>query len=134
MRWLFSAPIEGLEEASKLIVAVLTAAFFPMAIAEGSHVSIRFLGSWLGARAGRWLDLFGAIATLTIFVLLAWELVRYTAEVWSAGERMWTLGWPVAPWWVVATAFIIACVPIQVIAILAQLWAPRSVKVSADNP
>jgi TRAP-type C4-dicarboxylate transport system permease small subunit len=118
MRWLFNSPLDGVADTNRLMVAIIVASFFPMAIAERHNVTIRFLGGALGPRGAAALDLFGALLTTCIFVLLAWQLVLYTNELFESQETTWLLGWAVGPWWAVVTAFMICCVPVQLIVLL----------------
>lgn len=120
-RWLFASPIDGVADASKLFVAVVVAAFFPGALVERHHISIRFLGNVLGARANAWLDAFASLVTAAFFTALAWEFVLYTHDLYDSGETTWLLGWPVAPWWTVTAAFMVLCIPVQVLVSIADL-------------
>jgi len=117
LRWLFSMPIDGVAEISRLIVAVSIASFFPLALADRHHISIEFLGAALGARARLWLDLIAHIVTLIFFIALGWQFVLYTLEITESGEATWVLAWKVAPWWTVATAFMLTCIPVQALVI-----------------
>ena len=86
MRWLFNSPLEVVADTNRLMVAIVIATFFPMAIAERHHVTIRFLGTALGPRASAWLDLFGSVFTTAFFAVLAWQLILYTRDLFANGE------------------------------------------------
>lgn len=106
-RWLFGAPIRGYNDFAALAIAVVCAAFFPALIARRGNVSVRLLGHVLGPRASRRLDRFGALVTLLFFAAMAWQYVRYAAEMARAGERMAILRWEVWPfWWAVALCIV----------------------------
>lgn len=122
-RWLFSAPIDGLSEINRLTVAVITATFFPSALVERHHISIRFLGGWLGATANHVLETFAALVTFAFFTLMGWQFVVYTDELVAGGQTTWTLGWSVGPWWGATTAFLLLCIPIQLLVLVRQLRA-----------
>lgn len=124
LRWLFAAPIDGVAEISKLIIAMVVASFFPAALAERQHIAIEFVGKSLGPRAKATLEAFGALVTFGFFAAVAWRFVLYTAELGRSGETTWILGWPIAPWWVVVTVFIVFCVPVQAI-VLARIVRNR---------
>ena len=59
MRWLFNAPILGVDDLSIFILAVVVSSFFPLGLAKGHFVTIRFLGKALGPRSALWLEVFG---------------------------------------------------------------------------
>ena len=67
MRWLFNAPIDGVADIGRLIVAINISAFFPLALAERHHIAIEFLGKALGPRIHAWLDAIGAAVTSVFF-------------------------------------------------------------------
>ncbi|HJO86927.1 MAG TPA: TRAP transporter small permease [Rhodospirillales bacterium] len=123
MRWLLNSPIDGVADAGRLIVAVIIASFFPAALAEKHHISIAFLGSWLGQRAKSWLEVMASIVTSIFFTILGWQFVVYTIDLHQNSETTWLLGWPVAPWWGVASLFIVICVPVQLIVVLGNIKA-----------
>jgi TRAP-type C4-dicarboxylate transport system permease small subunit len=119
MRWLFNNPINGVADTGPLIVAIVAAAFLPFSLAGRHHVSIGFLGSYLGPRATGWLDAFASLVTSAFFVLLAWQVVRYTIELRQLGQTTWVVQIPIAPWWVVVSLFLVVCVAVQLIVVVA---------------
>lgn len=106
LRWLFKLPIPGLGEISALFTAVVVAACFPMLIAQRGNVTVCLAGAALGKRTARLLDLFGALMSVLFFSAMAWQYMRFSAEMTSAGESTPMLRWPVGPWWWVVTAMI----------------------------
>ncbi|MSQ53236.1 MAG: TRAP transporter small permease [Betaproteobacteria bacterium] len=106
LRWLFKAPIPGLGEISALFTAVVVAACFPMLIARRGNVTIRFVGSVLGVRTARLLDVFGALICALYFSAMTWQYLRFSIEMTGAGESTPILRWPVGPWWWVVTLMI----------------------------
>lgn len=123
LRWLFNSPVDGVSEISRLVVAVAIASFFPIALAERHHISIEFLGSWLGPHARRWLDSLANMVTSLFFLIVGWQFILYTTEIGESGETTWLLGWEVGPWWVVTTIFMLICIPIQVLIFVQQVRA-----------
>lgn len=106
-RYLFGAPIHGYNDFAALAIAAVCAAFFPALIATRGNITVRLLGRVLGPRASRALDAFGALVTFLFFAAMAWQYVRYAAEMARAGERMAILRWEVWPfWWAVALCII----------------------------
>lgn len=122
LRWLFT-PVDGVSEVSRLVVAVAIASFFPMALAERHHISIEFLGGWLGPRAKQWLDSFAHLVTSLFFLMVGWQFILYSMEIDESGETTWLLGWQVAPWWEATTVFMLICIPIQLLIFIQQIRA-----------
>lgn len=120
MRWLFASPIDGVSDLYRLIIAVVVASFFPSAFAERSHIAIHFLSAILRTRGRRIMAAFAALVTFGYACVLAWQLVRYTGEVYATGETTWLLGISVTPWWMAATAFIVLCVPVQLVVFMVE--------------
>jgi hypothetical protein len=90
-------------------------------IAERQNIVIRFLGDALGAAPGRWLEALGSAALLAFVALVGWQLVVYTAGLAEAGRTTWHLRIPVTPYWSVATAIVLLCIPAQAIAVAADV-------------
>jgi TRAP-type transport system small permease protein len=120
LRWLFNLPVDGVGEVSRLVVAVSIASFFPIALVERNNISIQFLGAALGPRARLWLDTIADVVTSFFFLVLGWQFVLYTLEISESGETTWILGWPVTPWWVVTTVFMLFCIPVQLLMLVRQ--------------
>jgi TRAP-type C4-dicarboxylate transport system permease small subunit len=118
LRWLFLAPMDGLHEVIQLLYAIIMASFFPAALAGRRHISIRFLGNWLGPEINARLDAFGDMMTFVFFVLVGWQFIVFTGELVENNEITWILAWPVAPWWGVATLLLLLCIPVQFIVLL----------------
>ncbi|HEX7008095.1 MAG TPA: TRAP transporter small permease [Alphaproteobacteria bacterium] len=117
MRWLFNAPIAGVEDLSRLIVAIAVAASLPAVLASRQNITIRFLGHALGRRAEVLLELFGALFVLAIMAAMAWQIQIYTDELRATRETTWLMAIPVAPFWQVVSALLFLCVPIQFVVI-----------------
>lgn len=113
MRWLFNAPIEGLDDVSLLMFAVVVISCFPAGLVQGHNVTIRFLGVALGRAAGHWLEAFGALVTLAFFSFVAWEFVVLTARAYEVNDTSMTVQLPTWPWWALGTALMVFCVPVQ---------------------
>ena len=64
MRGVFSHPLEGLEEITKFVFAIVIASCFPAGLVQGQNVAIRFLGSGLGPKAANWLEVLASACTL----------------------------------------------------------------------
>ena len=114
-RWLFNHPLHGVSDLYSLVMAIVVAAFFPITLLEQRHISIEFLGRFLGGRAHRWLNTLGALAMLVFLVLLSWQIAEYVYELYETGETTWILRWSKVPWWSIAAVMIVLCVPVQLI-------------------
>lgn len=121
LRWLFSYPIQGVSDVSRLIVSIVIASCFPVVSAERRHITVRAIGTMLGPRINHLLEAFGAFVTLVIFCLMTWQLWLYANELAASNQTTWLVMWPLAPWWRVATILLGLCVPIQLIAFLVSL-------------
>lgn len=113
MRWLFLPRIPGFSDFGEVIFAVVIATCFPAGLLRSNNITIRFLGSGLGAGAHRWLDVFGALMTLVFFALLAWQFVVITADYQVNTRVTETIELPIAPWWWLTTTIMLMCIPIQ---------------------
>ena len=133
MRWLFNSPINGVADTAPLIVAIVAAAFFPLSLAGRHHVSIGFLGSLLGPRATVWLVAFASLVTWVFFILLAWQIVRYTIELRQLGQTTWVVQMPIAPWWVVVSVFMVVCVAVQVSVVIAAFSRAKNWRNGEDR-
>ena len=137
MRVIFNAPILGVDDLSIYILAVVVASFFPAGLAREKFVTIRFLGRALGPRYNLWLEVFGSVCTLAMFIILAWKIFYYTVEVTRSGLATIVLQLPQAPWWWIVTVIFVLCIPVQFIVLtnkfLKALKGPASVEGSAGS-
>ncbi len=134
LRWLFNSPMDGVADIGRLMVAIIIASFFPIALAERHHITISFLGKLLGRRADAWLQAFSSLVTSVFFVFLGWQFIIYTEELHASGETTWLLGLAVAPWWGAATFFLLFCIPIQVLVVISQFQAATQRNLPDDDP
>lgn len=127
-RWLFNAPIYGVNDVSAIVMAMVIAACLPANLAARQNITVEFLGNLLGPRAKAALDGFGGIVTLAFVAIMAWRFIPYTWEVTASGQTTWVLKIPVAPGWWIATAFLLLSVPVQLTVVafdFARAFAPR---------
>jgi len=115
LRWLFKYPIPGVYDLSQLVVIIVIASCLPLVCAERNHITVRLLGTVLGKRANDLLEAFGALITMIIFGLMAWQLWIYASELAASNQTTWLILMPVSPWWRVATILIALCFPIQMV-------------------
>jgi TRAP-type C4-dicarboxylate transport system permease small subunit len=135
MRWMFNDPIDGVADVAPLVVAIVVASTFPLAVAERHNVTINFLGNWLGPRGRAWLEVLAGLVTTVFFILLAWQFVFYAIKLDARGQTTWVLRLPVAPWWSVVAFFIVVCAAIRIIVFMVQFRHATDVdKGARDQP
>jgi TRAP-type mannitol/chloroaromatic compound transport system permease small subunit len=113
MRALFDHPILAVDDLNPFNIAVAIAAFFPLCMVGRHFVTIRFLGRGLGPRAHLLLEVFGALATLLVFALYGWQLMRYAWNVTNNGLASGILEVPQAPWWWIVALILAFSVLVQ---------------------
>ena len=138
LRWVANAPIKGLNDINGLAIAIVIAACLPLVVAQRQNISIRFLGTALGAGASRWLEAFGSGALLAFVALVGWQLVVHTMGLAQSGRTTWQLLIPVTPCWSIATGIVLLCIPAQAIAFVADVvcaatGVPRAEGGDAEN-
>ena len=138
LRWLANAPIRGLPDIVSLAVAVVIATSFPVVVAQRQNITIRFLGDTIGPRTALWFDAFGSAALLVFIALVGWQLAVYAGELLESGRVSWQLRISTGPYWVVAAVIVLLCVPIQTVALVADVMraitgSPRAREGSPDD-
>ena len=118
LRFLFNSPIEGYEDVTQLLFAIIVAACFPAGLLQGRNITIRFLGKALGPRAELWLEALGAAVTFVFFVLVTWQIAVFAADEMANDRYTQTLELRTGPWWWLITAIIVMCVPVQMMVAL----------------
>lgn len=121
-RTFLAAPILGLSDLVELTAPVIVASCFPMALANRQHVTIRFLGRALEPSRGQAVELLGQCVALLVFVFVAWQVGLYTAGLIEYNQFTWLLRVPIWPSWVLTTALLAVCVPLQAV-VVAQTWS-----------
>ncbi|MFT5488495.1 MAG: TRAP-type C4-dicarboxylate transport system permease small subunit [Paracoccaceae bacterium] len=122
LRWLFSAPIEGYEDITRLLFAIIVASCFPAGLLQGRNITIRFLGKALGSAATRYLEALGAIATLFFFTVVTWRVAVFALDETVNNRFTQTLEISTGPWWWFVSALLLMCVPVQFVI----AWAKTS--------
>lgn len=123
LRWLFNSPIEGYEDITQLLFAIIVAACFPAGLLQGRNITIRFLGRALGQRATLCLEALGAIATFFFFAVVAWQVAGFAIDEMANGRYTQTLEIATGPWWLVVAVILLMCVPVQLVIMLAKTGA-----------
>jgi TRAP-type C4-dicarboxylate transport system permease small subunit len=118
MRWLFAAPIDGVRDWEKLVIAFAIASCLPAALALRQNVTIRFLGHLSGKTARNGMELFGALATFVMFALLAWQLQLWTMELRGFGDTTENIGMKIWPWWQAVTVLFYFTLIVQLLVVV----------------
>ena len=83
LRFFFGTPLQGVNDISAVVMAVVIAACIPKCLMMKQNISIEVLGGVLGARANRFLSVFASLAVLLFFVLMVWEFVPFARDTTS---------------------------------------------------
>lgn len=113
LRWLFSAPIEGYEDITRLLFAIIVASCFPAGLLQGRNITIRFLGKGLGPRATQYLEALGAIATFFFFAVVTWQVTAFALDETVNNRFTQTLEISTGPWWWFVSFLLLMCIPVQ---------------------
>lgn len=125
LRWLFAAPVHGVDDLARLITAMAVASALPVCLIERGNISVDALGHALTRIAGPWalrlLEAFGALVTLALVAAMCRQLALFAAENSRAGATTLILGWPTGPFWHVVAGFFALAVLAQAVVVLALL-------------
>lgn len=113
MRSFFSAPLQGVNDVSAVVMAVVIAACIPANLAGRKNISVEVLGSVMGPTANKILRLFSSLIVFAFVALMAWKFIPFTQGMLESDRRTWVLHWPVWPGWAIATVFLIFAALIQ---------------------
>ena len=102
LRNLADMPLQGVNDVSAVVMAVVIAACIPQSLRLKQSIAVDMLGTALGGRAELALRAFASLAVLIFFALMAWQFFPYAAAMTESGEQTWVLKWPVGPWWYAA--------------------------------
>ena len=99
LRFFFAHPIDVIRDAASLVAAFSVACCIPVAIVERSNITIRFLPTLVGVRAGQVADIAAAILVEIILILMTWQFVLFVKQADASGSATWMLRIPTAPVW-----------------------------------
>jgi tripartite ATP-independent transporter DctM subunit len=118
LRWLLSAPIDGLNEIVGMGMAVAVAATFPAGAAQRVNLTIDVVKDRVSARTLAWLKVGGALLLLVFYALLSWRVGAYAATLQARAAETVYVQLPMAPFiWTVA-AFLGLSALAQVVTLL----------------
>ena len=112
-RYFGIARIPGLNDIEEVAFAIVVASCFPAGLKAGNAVTVKLLGSLLGRKAHKCLDIFGAILVLSFFCLVSWQFIIFTIDYTIAGRTTSTLEWSVAPVWIIVSFIMLCCIAVQ---------------------
>ena len=84
---------------------------------ERSNISIKFVETFISARAGMWFDAVAAALVETVMLLMAWEFFVFAGKLAKAGETTWVLKIATAPFWYGVDAILWCAVLVQAIVV-----------------
>lgn len=128
LRWLFKAPLQGVNDVSSVVMAVVIAACIPANLAMKQNIRVEVFGAVGGQMVQKLLEVLSSVLTLVFILLIAWQFVPFAASLKTGGDRTWVLGWPVWPWWSVATVMMWLAAFVQAMVLvldLADLFRPK---------
>jgi hypothetical protein len=99
LRFFFARPIDAVRDVGGLVAAFAVACCVPVAIVERSNITIRFLSTVIGPRAGWMADVMAAVLVEIVLVLMTWQFVLFANQVRLTGTATWMLRIPSAPVW-----------------------------------
>lgn len=133
LRWLFAAPLQGVNDVSSVVMAVVIAACLPANLVFKQNITVTLLGSACGARTTLLLEIFASAVTLVFICLMAWAFVPYALSTYESGAQTWVLRWPVWPFWMLAAGFVILAALGQIVVLLSDLIAAGTGKPAASG-
>ncbi|MGP0091803.1 MAG: TRAP transporter small permease [Xanthobacteraceae bacterium] len=118
LRFFLARPIDAVRDVGGLVAAFAVACCVPVAIVERSNITIRFLSSFIGRRAGRIADAAAAALVEIVLILMTWQFVLFAKQAQATGSATWMLRIPSAPvWWAVAIMLAISALLQVVVAV-----------------
>jgi tripartite ATP-independent transporter DctM subunit len=121
LRYFFSAPIPGLDEATQLIMAVIVSASLPIGIATRNHVAIDFFKRPIGPRYEAVLEAMGGALVLGMMTILTLRFAAYADRLMLRHDVTTIISLPIAPFWWAVTVMLGICALLQVVIFLNQL-------------
>jgi TRAP-type C4-dicarboxylate transport system permease small subunit len=99
LRFFFARPIDAVRDVGGLVAAFAVTCCIPVAIVERSNITIRFVSSVIGPRAGRIADAAAAILVEIVLILMTWQFVLFAEQAHATATATWMLRIPSAPVW-----------------------------------
>jgi TRAP-type C4-dicarboxylate transport system permease small subunit len=115
LRFFFARPIDAVRDVGGLVAAFSVACCIPIAIVERSNITIRFLSSVIGARAGQIADAAAAVLVEVVLILMTWQFVVFAEQAYATGTATWMLRVPAAPVWGAVAAILGVSALVQIV-------------------
>lgn len=115
LRFFFAHPIDAVRDVGGLVAAFAVACCIPIAIIERSNITIRFLSSLIGPRAGQIADAAAAVLVEIVLILMTWQFVVFAKEAVATGAATWMLRVPAAPVWGAVAAILGVSALLQIV-------------------
>jgi TRAP-type C4-dicarboxylate transport system permease small subunit len=115
LRFFFARPIDAVRDVGGLVAAFAVACCIPVAIIERSNITIRFVSSVIGPRAGQIADMAAAVLVEIILILMTWQFVVFAQQAYATGTATWMLRVPAAPVWGVVAAILGVSALLQIV-------------------
>ncbi|MGY4751909.1 TRAP transporter small permease [Pannonibacter sp. Q-1] len=131
MRWVLAMPLQGVNDVSAVVMAVVISSCVPANLAFKQNIRVEMLGAAAGPFVERILEAFASVLTLVFIGLIAWQFIPYTGGLKEAGNTTWVLYWPLWPWWLAATGMLSFAALVQAVVTVDDLLSvfkarPRS--------
>jgi TRAP-type C4-dicarboxylate transport system permease small subunit len=102
LRYVVASPIDAVRDLGGMIAAIAVACCIPIVMLERGNITIRFVSTFVGPRAGRLADAVAALLVEAVLVGMAWQFYRFARQAGMDGNATWMLHVPTAPfWWIV---------------------------------
>lgn len=98
-RYIFNSPLHWIPDLGELLVPFALSLSFPAAAMQGAHLSIQFLGNWLGSAVFRALELLARVITAALLAVITWKVTEYTFELYETGRTTVQFGISIWPIW-----------------------------------
>ncbi len=125
-RWLLGSSIAATNEVISMTFAVAVAACIPAGLAQGVNLKVDLLEAHLRGRFKNWLGAIGGLLLALLFVILAWRVGVYAADLHAQNRITVILGWPQWPFMYGAAVLFALGVVVQVVvslnAIRRAIW------------
>ena len=121
LRFFLASPIDAVRDLGGLVAAFAVACCIPLAIIDRSSITIRFVTSFIGPRAGHAADAVAALLVELVLVLMTWRFVLFARQAALDGNSTWMLRIPTAPVWAAVAAMIGIAALLQLLVLRACL-------------
>ena len=116
-RYIFTKPIPGTFELSKILFALSVFFSFSVSQYRGENLGITILYDKFPEKVRSILDLFSALLSIAMFTIAFTQTIKYAARMKAANSITSVLRWPMYPWIYLAAVGLL----ILVIALLGDL-------------